>query len=105
MQTSCASDTDEYRCRHGALTYVRLWTWLLKLSLRGAGDVAGDAAAGGATKGHVAARRRRGVIRTPLDGTRAARTAQRRSAPVVGDEVQCLCGIVRRRTRLAHRPS
>lgn len=43
--------------------------------------------------------------RIALDDAGAGRAAQRPTRPIAVDEIESLCGIVRVRTRLAHRPS
>jgi len=55
-----------------------------------------------APKGHVGVGRRRHLARVALDYAGAGWTAERRSAAVVTDKEQCLSGIVRVRTWLAH---
>ena len=47
-------------------------------------------------------RGRRNLVRIALNGSSARRAAKRRSATVVADEKECLGGIVRVRTWLAH---
>ena len=72
--------------------------------LRGAGDVAGNAAALATTKCHMRARRRRDVGWSTIDRSGTRWTGKRRSASVVCDQMKCLRWVIRNRAWLAHMP-
>lgn len=70
--------------------------------LRRSRDVVRRSSAALAAQGDVRVWRGRYLVRIPFDRARAGRTAQRRTSPIVADEEECLGGIVRIRTWLAH---
>jgi hypothetical protein len=72
------------------------------VGLRRAGDVMRCSAAALAPQRDVGVLRGRYLSRVALNGSRAGRTTQRRTATVVADEEKGLSGIVRVRTWLAH---
>ena len=69
---------------------------------RGAGDVVRGATAVLAAKRDVGVARRRNLVWIALDGAGAGWAAEGRSASVVTDKEECLSGVVRVRTWLAH---
>ena len=72
------------------------------VSLRGSRDVVRRATAILAAERNVCEWGRRNLSRIALDGTGAGRTTEGRSAAVIANEEQCLSGVVRVRTWLAH---
>jgi hypothetical protein len=70
--------------------------------LRRSSDVVRRSPAALAPEGHVGVRRRWNLAGITLDRARAGRTAEGRSTSIVADEEECLGGIVRIRTWLAH---
>src|SRR5687767_6767027 len=73
--------------------------------LRSSRDIPREATALAALERDVRIRCGWSGVGVSLDRTRAGRTAQWCSSTVVGDEIQRLCWIVRRRTWLAHAAS
>ena len=72
------------------------------VGLSRAGDVMGGSAAALAAQRNVGVGGRRYLSRIALDRSGARRTTERRPCAVVADEKQCLSGVVRVRTWLAH---
>ncbi len=70
--------------------------------LRRSSDVMRGTTAALAPKGDMGVARRWDLVGIALDRSRAGRATQRRSAPIIADEKECLGGVVRVWTWLAH---
>jgi hypothetical protein len=71
----------------------------------GAGNITSDATTLAAAQGDLRARRWRYITGCAFDLSRARWTAQRITAAITRNEMECLCRVVRSRSRLAHRSS